>query len=208
VTRVKICGITSVEDALAAAAAGADEIGLVFARSPRQVDPEAARAIVRALPGGVGRIGVFRDAAAETIVAIAGEVGLDAVQLHGEETPELARAVGLPVIRRVRPAPDEDAEALARRVAPWSEVVFSVLVDPGAGEGRVFDWRIAHGLPGRIVVAGGLSAENVGAAIRAARPFAVDVASGVERAPGVKDPRRLLAFVHAVREEDATRRAR
>lgn len=199
-TRVKICGITNLDDALAAVEAGADALGFVFAASPRRIEPAQAAAIAERLPPFVVRAGVFVDAPAEELRAVARAVPLDVIQLHGDEPRTLTRVLGLRVVRRIRVRDDDTRERLRERLAGHEAAAF--LLDPGSGSGRTFRWEIARELGVRVVVAGGLTPANVGAAIRAARPYAVDVCSGVERRPGAKDPAALRAFVAAVREED------
>lgn len=200
-TRVKICGITNLEDALAAADAGADALGFVFAASPRQISPPAAAEIVAALPPFASVVGVFADADAEVVVSIAQHVQLDAVQLHGQESPQYCRRLSGKVIKRFRVFDDDSAERVAQRVAEYD--LAACLLDPGAGSGKTFDWRLAQGVSRRLIVSGGLTPQNVGDAIRVARPFAVDVSSGVESRPGRKDHAKLREFVAAVRAADA-----
>lgn len=195
--RVKICGVTSVADARAAVAAGADMIGLNFYRgSKRCVTLDAARAIVAALPPGVWRVGIFVNATRAEIEHAQRELALDAIQLHGDEPPEMGRGFSVPVIRAVRlEDPGDAARAVARYVADY----FLCEGDAGAaygGAGASFTWDWARAVPrDRLVVAGGLTPDNVAEAVRTLRPFAVDVASGVESAPGVKDPARMAALV-------------
>jgi indole-3-glycerol phosphate synthase/phosphoribosylanthranilate isomerase len=203
-TRVKICGITSVEDGLAAARAGADAVGFVFwPRSPRAVDVAAARAIAAALPPFITRVGVFVDAGREELCRVAEAVGLDVLQLHGPDSP--ASLDGLPrrVLKAVSVGPGFRPEEALRYVAHGAGLLLDTHQDgvPG-GTGRTFDWSLVRPLRQQapfVVLAGGLNPDNVGAAIRAVRPDGVDVSSGVERAPGHKDPEKLRAFVDAVR---------
>lgn len=199
--RVKICGIKRLEDALAAVEAGADAIGLNFWRPGRRyVAPETARVIAGALPPFVARVGVFADEDAATISAIADLCGLDALQLHGTESPEFCRQFGRPVIKSIKVRGPHSLEDLGRyRVSAF-------LLDahvPGemGGTGRTFDWALAAraAAAGPVILSGGLTPENVTAAIRAAAPYAVDVASGVETG-GEKDPAKIRAFVARVQE--------
>ncbi len=202
--RVKVCGLTSVDDARAAAEAGADAVGLVFwPRSPRAVTAAAAREIAAALPPFVARVGVFVDASAVEMGRLADEVGLDVLQLHGQEP--LAILEGLPR-RALKAVQVESEEQLAQALA-WAAAGAGLLVDarggsaPG-GTGRTCDWSWARRLRERapfVALAGGLTPENVGAALASVAPHALDVSSGVESAPGRKDPRRLRDFVAAVR---------
>jgi len=201
---VKVCGLTSVDDARAAAEAGADAVGLVFwPRSPRAVTAAAAREIAAALPPFVARVGVFVDASAVEMGRLADEVGLDVLQLHGQEP--LAILEGLPR-RALKAVQVESEEQLAQALA-WAAAGAGLLVDarggsaPG-GTGRTCDWSWARRLRERapfVALAGGLTPENVGAALASVAPHALDVSSGVESAPGRKDPRRLRDFVAAVR---------
>lgn len=197
VVRVKICGVTSVDDARAAIAAGADMIGLNFyPGSKRRVDLETARRIVAVLPEGVWRVGIFVDAERGEIEAARDALGLDAIQLHGDEPPGAERDRGVATIRALRLRGPDDA---ARALEAYAPDYYLVEGDAGAaygGTGAGFDWEWARAIPPKhLIVAGGLTPENVSDAVRALRPFAVDVASGVERAPGVKDPARMAALV-------------
>lgn len=200
--RVKICGITNADDALHAAACGADALGLVFyPGSPRCVTPEQARAICAALPPFVSRVGLFVNETPERIRAIAGACGLDVLQLHGDEAPQECLLPPYRVVKGVRPRTAADLAALA------AYPVAALLVDaavPGqfGGTGQRADWALAAQLAAahRVVLAGGLTPANVAAAVRAVRPYAVDVASGVEAAPGRKDPDKVAAFIRAARE--------
>lgn len=201
-TRIKICGLTNLDDALLAVDAGADALGLVFADSPRKVAPEVATHIIAALPPFVSAVGVFMDSPDRFVRKIAQELGLDAVQLHGEESPEECKQLPGKVIKRFNVFENDTPETLRQRMQRYG--VAAYLLDPGAGSGRPFDWNIAVGLPGPLIVSGGLNPENVGNAIRLVRPFAVDVSSGVEWEPGRKDPNKLKAFVQAVRDADAS----
>ncbi len=202
-TRIKICGITRPEDGRAAAEAGAHAIGLVFYRpSPRCVDRDTARAIVMALPPFVASIGLFVDAPAEEIRAVLAAVPLTALQFHGHESPPECACYGLPYLKAIRMVPGGDARAQAAAYAQAQAVLLDGYEDgrPG-GTGRTFDWRtIPKDLPRPMVLAGGLDADNVQAAIRAARPWAVDVSGGVESAPGIKDEARMALFCQRVRE--------
>jgi phosphoribosylanthranilate isomerase len=206
VIRIKICGIQDEAAAHAAAQAGADAVGLVFAPSRRQVDPARARRIAASLPPFVARVGVVVNEPLERLRALIDEVGLDAVQLHGDESPGYCEAVGtmgVAVIKAVRVAGPLDVAAL--RALP----VFAVLLDayrPGwrGGTGEPFDWRhgaaVARVMP--TILSGGLTAENVAAGIAAVRPYGVDVSTGVET-DGRKDPAKMRAFVAAAREAAA-----
>lgn len=201
-TRVKICGITRPEDALAAAAAGADAIGLVFYdRSPRAIDAARALAISAALPPFVMRVGLFVNAAPEYVKATLASVALDLLQFHGDESEEYCRAFGRPYLKALRMKPGMDLAAAADAfrsaqgllVDAWHE-------DQFGGTGMTFDWSLlGRAVRGeRLVLAGGLNSANVAQAIRAVRPWAVDVSSGVESAPGIKDKGRIEQFISEV----------
>lgn len=201
-TRTKICGITRVEDALAAAGAGADAIGLVFhAGSPRAVSIEQARAIVQALPPFVTTVGLFVDAAEETIRAVLDQVPLDLLQFHGDEPDTFCQRFARPYIKAVRVRPGDDLDALA---ANWPGAS-GILLDsykPGVpgGTGETFDWSM---IPAQrswtLVLAGGLQSQNVRQAIDLTAPWAVDVSGGVEATKGIKDIDKINAFVHEVK---------
>jgi len=195
---VKICGTTSEEDALLAVAMGADAVGFIFAPSPRQVSPTIVSHIVRRLPPEVLTVGVFRDELPPKVVETVNAVGLKGAQLHGHETPEQAQWVHerVPVLFQAFAAGDP---AIAHAHEYGADAV--MLDSPSPGSGQVFDWRLAEGVPDgvRLLMAGGLTPENVGEAIAAVHPWGVDVVTGVEAAPGHKDPRKVRAFVLAAK---------
>ncbi|HEV2438437.1 MAG TPA: phosphoribosylanthranilate isomerase [bacterium] len=197
--RVKICGIRRLADAMAAAEAGADAIGLNFWRPGRRyVPPEVARQIARAMPPFVCKVGVFINEDPETVREIARRVGLDALQLHGTESPEACAGFDLPVIKAIGVRGPESLAGLARyRVGGF--LLDSHVPGEAGGTGRTFDWGLVARArdAGPIILSGGLTAENVEDAIRRARPYAVDVASGVET-DGDKDPVKIRAFIGRV----------
>lgn len=196
---VKVCGTTSEEDALLAVAVGADAVGFVLAPSPRQVAVERVRDIVTRLPPDVLTVGVFRDAAPEQVVAAVHRGRLKAAQLHGHERPEDTAYVRerVPIVIKAFAAGDP---AVRRAAEHGADAVLLDAARPGSG--RVFDWTLTEDAPVnlRLMVAGGLDPENVGAAVSRISPWGVDATSGVEAAPGRKDPRLLRAFVAAARE--------
>jgi phosphoribosylanthranilate isomerase len=194
---VKICGTTSEEDALLAVALGADAVGFVFAPSPRQVTPATVADIVKRLPREVVTVGVFRDEAPSRVVEIVNGVGLRAAQLHGHEPPEQARFVRERVPLLIQAFPAGDPSVARARDYPAD----AVLLDAASpGSGRVFDWTLAEAPDGvRLILAGGLTPDNVAHAIGQVHPWGVDVVSGVEKAPGVKDPVKVRAFMVAAR---------
>jgi phosphoribosylanthranilate isomerase len=204
-TAVKICGITRTEDALAAAQCGAHAIGLVFYRpSPRYIEPDAAAAIVRALPPFITPVGLFVDAPAEKVTTIAAHTGVRLLQFHGSESAQYCDAFALPYLKalRVRPGVDLLQYALDFRSAK------ALLLDAyteglHGGTGETFDWSLippALSLP--VVLSGGLNPQNVGRAVRCVRPCAVDVSSGVEARKGIKDAAKIAAFITGVRDAD------
>lgn len=201
---VKVCGVTSEEDALLAVALGADAVGFVFAPgSVRQVSPQEARDIARRLPHGVVTVGVFRDERPERVVEIVGKVGLRGAQLHGREPLSEVRWIRqrLDFVIQGFGAGDPAISAAANGPADV------ILIDsPEPGSGRVFDWRLAEGASGgaRLLLAGGLNPDNVAEAIAHVRPWGVDVSSGVESAPGRKDPRKLRRFIEAAKDAGDT----
>jgi phosphoribosylanthranilate isomerase len=201
-TWVKICGITNATDALAAVAMGADAVGFVFAPSPRQVTPGMVRDITRQLPREILTVGVFRDQGPDQVVDMCLEAGLRAAQLHGHETPSDARA-----IRPKVQAPIVALPAGSPSIERFDEYEADVLLLDGAnpGSGEVFDWSLAESVPvgRRVVLAGGLTPRNVGAAITSVHPWGVDVSTGVEREPGRKDVLKMRDFVRAVRSAGA-----
>ncbi len=200
-TFIKICGVTNEADALLAVGLGADAIGLIFAPSPRQISQATASDVVRRLPPETLVIGVFRDEAPKRVVDIANHLGLRGVQLHGHESTSDVQYISerVALVIKALPATSDDINSFAESGADL------LLVDgPNPGSGEVFDWRLAEGVANshRLLVSGGLNAENVHGAIEQLHPFGVDVATGVEMAPGVKDPRKMKAFIDAVREYD------
>lgn len=200
-TRVKICGITRREDALEAVRQGVDAIGLVFyPPSPRAVTREQARAVVRGLPPFVTVVGLFVDASRDEIAQTLAEVRIDLLQFHGGETADQCAGHGRPYIKAVRMRHDVDIARLEAEYADASGLLLDTY-RPGqpGGTGAVFDWgRIPSAMAGRIVLAGGLGPDNVEAAVRRVRPYAVDVSGGVEKAKGIKDPDRISAFLRGV----------
>lgn len=195
---VKICGTTSEEDALLAVAMGADAVGFVFAPSPRQMTPAAARDIARRLPPEVLTVGVFRDELPEQVVKVVNGIGLKAAQLHGRETAAHSRWVAERVPMVIKAFPGGDIHLLQAK--DYGAQV--IMVDaPSPGSGQVFDWRLADGVPAgsRLLLAGGLTADNVADAIAQTGAWGVDVVTGVEAEPGRKDPARLRAFIAAAK---------
>ncbi len=191
--KVKICGITSLEDAFMATILGADALGFVFARSKRQVSSSEARKIISHLPAFVTAVGVFMDQPLEYVQRITCETGIDIIQLHGSETPEYCKQLDKPIIKRFAIQPDDTAEILASKMKTYT--VAAYLLDPGSGEGKVFDWGKAVSLNFRLIIAGGLTPDNVRQAIQVVKPYGVDVSSGVERSLCRKDSEKVKRFI-------------
>ena len=203
-TRVKICGVTNVAEALAAAEAGADMIGLMFyEQSPRCITLQTALEISRALPPFVLRVGVFVNPAEELVLRALGDCNLSLLQFHGEETSEFCTQFGLMSMKAFR---IRDAESLKELPNYQTDAYLLDTYSPGArgGTGEKFNWDLAveaqkFGKP--VFLAGGLTPENVAEAVRKVRPFGVDVSSGVEEKPGIKSPQEIARFVQAARQE-------
>ena len=200
-TRVKICGITRPEDALAAVRQGADAIGLVFyPPSPRAVTPQQAAAIANSVPPFVTVVGLFVNAGRETVADVLARARLDLLQFHGDESPEQCEGHGRPYIKAVRMRDEVDLHQLSEQYAGAAGLLLDTYMKgrPG-GTGEAFDWeRIPRDLAGSLVLAGGLNADNVEQAIRQVRPYAVDVSGGVEEAKGIKDVSKIEAFMRGV----------
>jgi len=219
-TRVKICGITETGHGLAAARAGADAIGFVFwDGTPRRVTPERAAVIAAALPPFVSIVGLFVDPAADQVRATLAAVPLDLLQFHGRETPEFCRAFGRPYLKAIAVGNERGEAGLLEYAGRYGDAAGLLFDAPAAGgmpggTGQTFDWgvltrRLIDRLPRPVVLSGGLHAGNVAAAMRAVRPWAVDVSSGVEAigpdgkaCKGIKDPSRIAAFIEEVRNAD------
>ena len=207
-TRIKHCGITSLEDAHLAAEAGAWALGMIFwERSPRRCDPAEAQVIGAALRRTLNIVGVFVNATLEEIDAITQAAGLTHIQLHGDEGPsfctEVARRTGAKIIKATRVSSRADLQAAAAFHTDFHLFDAHVEGVPG-GTGETLDWELVrnHPFSAPIILSGGLTPANVAAAITATEPFAVDVASGTEISPGVKDPAKLIAFGEAVHSTD------
>lgn len=200
-TRVKICGITSLGDALLAVENGADAIGFIFyEKSPRYIGPNTVSLIIKELPPFVTAVGVFVNEAPDKIRAISNETGIDCVQLHGDETPEFCDSLGLQVIKAFRIKTIDDI----KKIRDYQ--VSACLLDtyregvPG-GTGETFNWDIAVEAKkyGRIILSGGLKPDNIASAIKKVGPYAVDISSGVEAKPGKKDAGKIIKFMEQVK---------
>ena len=204
--RTKICGITSVADALVVAQAGVDAIGLVFyAKSPRVVTAEQAQKIVAALPPFVTTVGLFVNASADEINAILAVVALDVLQFHGDETPEFCQGFSRPYFRALRMQPGVDIAASAAQYTGAQGILLDAWV-PGipGGTGERFDWaQIPDNLAKPLILAGGLNEDNVSQAIHEVQPWAVDISGGVEASYGVTDADKVRKFLYAVQIKNA-----
>lgn len=198
--RVKICGLTRAEDVAAAVDAGADMLGFVFAVSPRKLELERARRLLASVPPGVRRVGLFMDQSQETVRRIVEELPLDCLQFHGAEDQDDCRAFGLPFVKAVPMGADSVLPDVAARF-PAAEALLLDSHAPGepGGTGRSFDWSGIERPACQVWLAGGLTPGNVAQAIQAIRPQLVDVSSGVERSPGIKDHELMVEFINAAR---------
>ncbi len=200
--RIKICGITRVQDALAVAASGADAIGLVFYKpSPRCVSIALAAELARALPPFVTTVGLFVNAAPELVREVLAAVPLDVLQFHGDETPQYCAQFNKPYLKAIRVKAGVDLLQCAADFSGAQGLLLDAFVEgiPG-GTGAVFDWSlIPQNLPLPVILSGGLDADNVASAIRQTRPYAVDVSSGVEASKGIKDATKITAFIQEVK---------
>jgi phosphoribosylanthranilate isomerase len=200
--KVKVCGTTRLKDALLAVECGADAIGFIFyKKSPRCVTAKTAKEICSKLPPFVQRVGVFVNETAEKINRIADRCGLDAVQLHGDESPAFCKKIRHRVIKAVRVKDPGSLKDLSRYPVDGF-LLDTYKEDQWGGTGKVFDWELAARAKkyGPVILAGGLNPRNVKAAIQKVQPYGVDVSSGVEQSPGKKDPKKVKAFLKAVRE--------
>lgn len=208
-TWVKVCGITGLEDARAAAESGADAVGLLFAPSPRRVSVERAREISAALPAGVVKVGVFVDPAAGEVLRTAREAGLDYAQLHGDESPETVaeiRGGGVGVVKALR-VRDEGSLARMEDYAADLYLLDSWSAGARGGTGKRFDWSLAGEVRhcDNILISGGLTPDNVGEALGFFEPYGVDASSSLERAPGDKDEELVRRFVGAAKSAERSR---
>ncbi len=205
-TKIKICGLTRSEDVESAVNFGADLLGFVLAESPRRVTPEQVVEICRDLPENILKVGVFVDAPLNEIKEIAAFCKLNLLQLHGSEDETYCQALSdFNLIKVLRLGGSSGSESQEKSAGAdfWALLLDTWLPDQAGGGGRVFDWQLAEPFSGsRFILAGGLTPENVQTAIRKTRPFGVDVSSGVESAPGIKDGEKIENFIKAVRGTD------
>ena len=200
-TRVKICGITRLEDALVAVDLGVDALGLVFyAPSPRNVTIATAADVARQIPAFVSVVGLFVNAEPSFVEEVIANVGLSLLQFHGDETPEDCERFGLPYIKAIRVKADTNLVQYARDFTSAKALLLDTYTEGVAGgTGQLFDWNlIPSALPKPVILAGGLQANNVAQAIRQVKPYAVDVSGGVEATKGIKDAQKIAAFMQQV----------
>jgi phosphoribosylanthranilate isomerase len=202
--RIKICGITNLEDARMAADIGADALGFVFAESPRRIDPDMAKRIIRSLPPFINKVGVFVNEHPDIIRNIYRYCGLSVVQLHGDEDLDYIRNCPFPVIKAFKVR----GESILDQIMAFNLACY--LLDTfdahhAGGTGRKFDWRIAKAATqiGKVILSGGLDNTNIKDALAEVNPYAVDVSSGVEKSPGKKDKNKLETFIHEVKNWDS-----
>ncbi|WP_372971269.1 phosphoribosylanthranilate isomerase [Marinobacter sp.] len=206
-TRVKICGVTRKQDAVAAAWAGADAIGFVFYEpSPRYVTPDAARDLVNALPAFVSATGLFVNPEAQFVESVLSQVPLDLLQFHGDETPEFCDSFGMRWIKAVRVRQSSDIADAFRDYCHASGLLVDAWdPDKYGGTGQAFNWSlIPESRPLPLILAGGLASDNVSRAVAQVRPWAVDVSGGVERSKGIKDVEKITDFINEVHRVDET----
>jgi phosphoribosylanthranilate isomerase len=209
-TKVKICGITRAEDAQAAAHAGADAIGFVFAESPRRVSSDRARDIAQSLlPGRCVLVGVFVDETADRMTEIAERVGLHVLQLHGSESPALVEEMesrGFDVVKSFRLGADEKSVRVLEGYRPTAFLLDAYVPGKPGGTGKTFDWRLAldAGRFGRVILSGGLGVDNVREAVRVGSPYGVDASSRLETRPGIKDRHLMEEFIALAKSEGPT----
>jgi phosphoribosylanthranilate isomerase len=203
-TRIKICGITREHDLDAAVSAGADALGFVFyPPSPRRLDLRRAAELVRRVPPFVTRVGLFVNPDSAVLAETLAEVDLDLIQFQGDESPAFCEQFGRPYLKVARMRPGIDLLEFARAYPSARGLLLDTYVEGYGGAGRSFDWSLVpKSLPLPVVIAGGLTADNVASAIRLLRPAGVDVSSGVEAAKGIKDAAKIAAFIAAVRNAD------
>jgi phosphoribosylanthranilate isomerase len=201
---IKICGLTREEDVKAAISSGADAIGFVFTASPRRITAEKALHLSAGIPAGVLRVGLFLNQDKSEIEQVLSSVALDVLQFHGIETEQDCAAYGLPWLKAVVM---ENAGSVSQAESDYPSAMGLLLDSHRAGKrggsGKVFDWSLSAAVSKPVWLAGGLNPDNVAAAIRVVRPYAVDVSSGVESAPGIKDAVRISQFIKAVRDVES-----
>ncbi|MCK5126957.1 MAG: phosphoribosylanthranilate isomerase [candidate division Zixibacteria bacterium] len=204
-TRIKICGITNIEDAVTAVEAGADALGFVFANSPRRISPSQVREIISALPPFLVTVGVFVDSPKEEIERVCAVSGINVVQLHGHESQEFIDSLSKPVTKVFRVKDNSNVKSLLADYRLRHFLLDTYDENNLGGTGKSFNWTIAQiaSAFGRVILSGGLNPENIRQALTVAKPYAVDVSSGVELSPGVKDKLKIQQFINEVRQWDS-----
>lgn len=192
-TRIKICGITNEKDAIMVSNLGADALGFVFAPSKRKVSPAVVKKIIKKIPPFITTVGVFMNQPLEEVNKIVGQTSLDAVQLHGDEEPEYCNKVKRKVVKRILVTQKDTKESLLSRMEGYS--VSAYILDPGTGSGKTFNWDLAHKIKKPLIIAGGLTPENVKDVVKKLHPYGVDVSSGVEKSYGKKDRKKIEKFI-------------
>lgn len=201
--KIKICGLTRLEDAMQAVESGADYLGFIFSESPRKITMGKAYSIIRDLPRRIERVGVFVNAHELFIRQVINQTGLSMIQLHGDETPEFCRRFDLPVIKVFRVKDYRVLNTISKYKTEYI-LLESYVAGKYGGTGKTVDWSMAAGIVSalpekKIFLAGGLNPENGSAAARSVRPFALDASSGLEKSPGIKDPEKIIQFIKAVK---------
>ena len=195
-SKIKICGITNLNDAIMVTELGADALGFIFTSSKRKINPNKAREIIKELPPFVTTVGVFMDEALKKVNQIAKHTGINIVQLHGSESAGYCNKIKRKVIKRISVNNNDTTKELISRMEKYK--VSAYILDPGAGSGKVFNWDLAIGIDFPIIIAGGLTPENVKNVILLLEPYGVDVVSGVEKSPGKKDKQKVKRFIEEV----------
>jgi phosphoribosylanthranilate isomerase len=196
-TRLKICGITNETDAIMVSELGADAIGFVFVESKRKINPEKAKKIIKILPPFITTVGIFMNMELDEVKKTTEYAFLDAVQLHGNESPEYCEKVNRKVIKGILVTENDTKETLIEKMQGYSVSAF--ILDPGKGSGKTFNWDIAREIEKPLIIAGGLTPENVKQVIRDLHPYGVDVSTGVEKDYGKKDREKVKRFIEEVR---------
>ncbi len=204
--RIKICGITSYDDACVAVEAGADAVGFILVNgTPRYMTPEAVAAIIDRLPPFIATVGIFIDRTPEDIDQIVRACGLSLVQLHGNESPAQCRSLRVPFVKAIRVQGEHDLKSMQDYPQARAFLLDTYVADRPGGTGKTFPWEIAAkaAQQARVILSGGLTPDNVASAVAQVRPYAVDVCSGVEERPGRKDHRKVREFIERTRYADA-----
>ncbi len=196
-TKIKICGITNPDDAIMAAELGVDAVGFIFTTSKREINPKIAREIIEKLPPFITTVGVFKNETQKYLNQIADYTNIDIVQLHGNETPDYCNRIKKKVIKRFLINDNNKKTDLVSLMNKYS--VSAYLLDPGEGSGKKFDWNLAINIDLPLIIAGGLTPKNVKEVINLLAPYGVDVSSGVEKSPGIKDIKKIRRFIEEVR---------